>query len=57
MTVVFGKEVTCIGDHLFMGCLRLKDIYIEAPIPPAVADGLIRPFFRKWFFMSRAVLA
>lgn len=39
MTVVFGKEVTCIGDHLFMGCLRLKDIYIEAPIPPAVADG------------------
>ena len=39
MTVVFGKEVTCIGDHLFTGCLRLKDIYIEAPIPPAVADG------------------
>jgi hypothetical protein len=39
MTVVFGKEVTCIGDHLFTGCLRLKDIYIEAPIPPAVAGG------------------
>ena len=39
MTVVFGKKVTCIGDHLFTGCLRLKDIYIEAPIPPAVAGG------------------